>query len=455
MAKKKVHYAWITLAGTCVMMAVGFGMVLDAPGIFWPSVTEYLGTGTGPLSSTMTVQGLCMALGMIIAGRLIPKYNYNVMLTIAAVTISGCFIAMSTFTELWQFYITAPLMGFAVAFTAPLPISIIISNWFEKKNGFASGIAYAFSGIMAAILMPVGDWLINFAGWRMGYVLYGAIAGVLLIPTALFIVRKTPEEKGLKPYGAEEKMKEIQSGLVVPNYGVPFKKVSKMVSFYLILLVALGLTWGGGIHQHFPVHALYIGLTSTDGAMFSTVVMAMQLVFNVPLGMIIDKYGVGRATMIYCLCSATGSLLLAFSTNIYLLYAGCALYGMGVCQTMVATSTLSRAVFGRKDYSKINSFVMMAFAISGSFTHMANGFLSDIYHSYTLPLCITACASLLAMIICNVVLFKEKKLVAFNTKMGGLLVKPEDADKYDWDPEAEKEPKPTRRGRGGRIPDAS
>lgn len=30
--KHRIHYAWVTLGGTCVMMAIGFGMALNSMG---------------------------------------------------------------------------------------------------------------------------------------------------------------------------------------------------------------------------------------------------------------------------------------------------------------------------------------------------------------------------------------------------------------------------------------
>ncbi|MCI8297415.1 MAG: MFS transporter [Lachnospiraceae bacterium] len=72
--KPKIHYAWVTLGATCVMMAIGFGMALNSMGVFFPAVAGYLGTGTGAVASFMTIQGLCMVVGMVFVGRIVPKY---------------------------------------------------------------------------------------------------------------------------------------------------------------------------------------------------------------------------------------------------------------------------------------------------------------------------------------------------------------------------------------------
>lgn len=473
--KHRVHYAWVTLGGTCVMMAIGFGMALNSMGVFFPAVAGYLGTGTGAVASFMTIQGLCMVVGMVFVGRIVPKYDYNHILLAASVVLSGGYLLMSFFTALWQWYLIALPTGIAIAFIAPTPISIIISNWFEKKRGFASGIAFAFSGIAGAILVPTCNWVITNFGWRNGYRYYGIVSALFLIPTALFIIRKSPQEKHCLPYGTEAReggaagagpaaasvcergavsaegpaaasvcergaasaegpaaasagdgwqggTDRGQTGGSVTEYGVTLKEAQHRPSFYLVIFVAAALTWAGGMNSHFPTHSRTLGFGTEIGSFMSSACLVMQLLFNVPLGMIIDRFGVKSAVCLYSSVAAAGSLLLCGATARWALFLASMLYGVGMCQTMVVTSLLTRTIFGRKEYGRIQAVVMTAFGLSGALGYTINGYLLDLTGSYQISFAVTALCDLAAIGACVLALRLEKEQIRANEALEGVLV---------------------------------
>ena len=51
--------------------------------------------------------------------------------------------------------------------------------------------------------LVTNDFIIQ-AGWQQAYRVLGIIAAAISIPVTLFIVRGTPKEKGLLPYGTTE-----------------------------------------------------------------------------------------------------------------------------------------------------------------------------------------------------------------------------------------------------------
>ena len=428
--KRKIHYAWISLVGCCVMQSIGFGLALNSMGVFFPYMAEHFQTGTGRVALFMTIQGLVMTAVIPSVGKIVPKYNYNVILTIAALVMSSSYLLMSRFTALWQWYLLAIPTGAAIAFIAPTPISIVLSNWFEKKRGFAAGIAFAWSGIAGAILVPTCNWIIDTLGWRSGCIYYGIVVLVLLVPTALFVIRKTPEEMGMLPYGAEDggqadksEAKSAQPEHIV-NYGITLKEARRRPSFYLILIISISMTWAGGMNPQFPTHATVIGMGAMVGSIMSSCCLVMQLIFNVPLGMIIDKHGVQRALPIYASVAACGSMLLCFSRKPLMLYGGSMLYGIGMCITIVVSSELPRVIYGRREYGQISAFIMTAFGAAGALGYVVNGALRDITGNYTVSFILAAAADIIAIICCFIVLRLEKDQIAHNKAMEGMIERP-------------------------------
>lgn len=85
-----------------------------------------------------------------------------------------------------------------------IPISIMITNWFDKKQGLAMSLGLSGVGIGGFILSPlITNWLENY-GWRKTYLIFAVIMLAVSLPVSIFIFRKSPEDKGLKAYGANE-----------------------------------------------------------------------------------------------------------------------------------------------------------------------------------------------------------------------------------------------------------
>ena len=66
----------------------------------------------------------------------------------------------------------------------------LIPQWFVKKRGRALSIA-AIGGLVSSAAFPLLNvWLIEAFGWRMSWLVLGAIIIVLFTPLALFLIRK-------------------------------------------------------------------------------------------------------------------------------------------------------------------------------------------------------------------------------------------------------------------------
>ena len=113
------------------------------------------------------------------------------------------------------------------------------------------------------------------------------------------------------------------------------------------------------------------------------------------------------------------------------MYAGCAMYGMGVCQTMVISPQVAREIFGKKDFSRINSIVMMCFALFGAFSHTVYAGIADLQGSYILSLTLAFVFYLIAVVLVNVSCLGGRELMAENKRMEGQLVVEEKMGRTD------------------------
>ncbi len=150
-----------------------------------------------------------------------------------------------------------------------------------------------------------------------------------------------------------------------------------------------------------------------------SICMVMQLIANVPLGILCDKIGVRLSATLYSTIGGPGAFFLATCGHSFLMYVGCAMYGIDICQTLVISPQVAREIWGKKDFSQINSIVMIAFALTGAFSHTIYAGLADIRGSYVLSLTLAGIFYVIAIGMVNISCLGGKILMETNKKMEG------------------------------------
>jgi sugar phosphate permease len=108
----------------------------------------------------------------------------------------------SHFPTVFALYI---LTGFGTG-TANVPVMGLIAHWFKASNrGRAGGLLMAGNGfaiMLSGTLIPLLTASQGATGWRLGWLLLGALVGGIALISAL-LLRNSPEAMGLKPIGSE------------------------------------------------------------------------------------------------------------------------------------------------------------------------------------------------------------------------------------------------------------
>ena len=129
MKQRKHHPAWLILIACCFLQAGGVGALSNSAGILVPAVLGELGFTQGKFILYMTIQGLCMVAALPLAGRLLPKVNIRILVSVGIVVSAAAFASMGSFRAVWQWYIAGGVLGFSSGFVFLLPAPVMIGNW--------------------------------------------------------------------------------------------------------------------------------------------------------------------------------------------------------------------------------------------------------------------------------------------------------------------------------------
>ena len=136
----------------CCLAASSIGLCTNAIGVFYTPVAKSLKVLKGTFAMHATLSTLTTALTSLKMSKIIKKYNYKKILLIGSLLSSISTWMMSYSTSVYLFYILGILRGIGVGIYGMVPITVVITNWFDKKHGLATSLALSFSGLFRGYL---------------------------------------------------------------------------------------------------------------------------------------------------------------------------------------------------------------------------------------------------------------------------------------------------------------
>lgn len=151
----KSYKHWMIVFFMCCLAASSIGLCTNAIGVFYTPVAKSLKVLKGTFAMHATLSTLATALTSLKISKVIKKYFYKEVLLIGVILSSGATWLMSYNTSVYLFYILGILRGIGVGIYGMVPITVVITNWFDKKHGLATSLALSFSGLSGAIFSPL------------------------------------------------------------------------------------------------------------------------------------------------------------------------------------------------------------------------------------------------------------------------------------------------------------
>lgn len=397
MKKGKVFYGWWIVAGSVLMTATLIPPVVALFGKFQLQVTKALDITNSSYTLANTIlQGLGIFLSPFISKKL-AKGNLHLIQTVGVVVFAIAYGCYSFATSIVHFYILSVVLGVTYLTSTVIPISQMITNWFQKKRGLAMSIAMTGIGLGGAVLSPIVTWILEKYDWKMGYRFLALLMVVIALPISAFIMRKKPEDKGLKPYGADE---ESTAAAKAEDTGVNISvKSSYLKPFFILLLLGMlanGIVNSGGLGQlpaaieraHNPqIQATIISLYSFVG-----------IFGKILLGWINDKFGVIVSSIFGCGFFAITFFLMLFSGNATILYPMAVCFGFGMPTGNVSPPLVVSAVFGSEKYGEAYGVTNAVMQCGMSIGSLLVAFIYDKMESYQLAWILLIILSLVTLV---------------------------------------------------------
>lgn len=398
-------YGWLIVAVVFVSMGIGVN-ARTAFSLLFPPILDEFKWDRAVTAGAFSFGFLVSAVMSPILGRIMDRVGPRVVMELGVVLMATGLLLAPFTSEPWHLYATlGVLVGGGSVCLGYSGQSLFLPNWFVRRRGLATGIAFAGVGVGSITMLPTVQILIDSAGWRTACWSMGLLVLVVLAPINL-LLRKRPEDIGLRPDGdaaPSTSSAAPQSNIVDAAWAATDWTLWRALLTRRFWWIALGYfcalyAWYA-VQVHQTKYLIELGFTPTVAAWALGLVSLAGVPGQIVLGHISDRIGREWVWTVACLGFAVCYLaLLALQVlpNDIVLYVMIIAQGaLGYGLTSVFAAIVAE-IFQGRHYGTIFGTLMLAAIGGGALGPWATGYLFDTYGSYTLAFWIGVGVSLVA-----------------------------------------------------------
>ena len=358
---QRTHRAWAVCLGCTLMLFVSGGLSVNTFSVTQPYILVYGGFTNTQTSMITTLRALSY-LGCMFAAPLFFRVLGYRLGTAVAVAFSGVsFAVFACARTLAGFYLGGVLAGVGYGFGSMIPATILMNRWFHRKKGLAIGLCSASTGLAMIVFSPILTAICETRSLKVCFFVEAAFSFVCAALVFL-LIRDTPEQLSLAPYGAEDGPAPEQSSAAA-DAAPPALTRRRLLPLWL----AAGLL--GAVASPGPSHLMILYTTAGIGAHQAALAVS---VFGVALmigkcvyGTACDRFGGYRMGWLFgaILCAGLALCGMADARSMPLMFSAVVLYGIGVSLTTVGLAIWAADFGGEARVARLVRQFQLSYAI--------------------------------------------------------------------------------------------
>jgi OFA family oxalate/formate antiporter-like MFS transporter len=404
----RFFYGWVVVAAAFCVALVAYGIQYSF-GIFIDPLKDDFGWSGALVGGAASLFMFSRGALAILTGRITDRHGPRIIVAIGGLFLGLGLILTSQSSTAWQLYLFYGLMGGFGLSVAYAPLMATVSRWFVSKRGLAIGIVAAGIGAGTAVMSPLAAHLVATHGWRLSYIIIGLLALIIIIPGA-FLLRRSPEEKGLLPLGKAEatagdeensNIAKREDSLTSESAGFSLKEAARTRAFWLLL--AIIIFWSTCLQMTmiyiYPHANTVLGIPWEVAASFMIVIGISSIIGRLVMGAVSDRLG-GKRTLVICLVlQALAMFWLLGATDIWMLYLFATVFGFAYGGCVPLLPVIAGEIFGLKSIGEIIGVQMLGVAIGGAIGPLLGGYVFDVTQSYNFAFMGSGISTIIALIL--------------------------------------------------------
>ena len=406
---KKHHYAWTICAAGTLLIFITMGAVSNAFSIYMPYIRDEFGLTNAQTSTLVTMRLVVAFVYMLLIGKYYDLFNIRVGGSLAAAFGGLTFLIYSFASDFTLFAVGAGVSGLAYGFGSMVPVSILMTRWFDDHKALAISICSAGSGLGSIILPPVVTGLLSTLSMPTMFRIEAAF--ILLCAAVIYLaIRNYPHDMGLTRLGENrERLKQAAQENAAPRaMKAPITKAVLILSCAGSFL--MGAQGNPGI-MHIPVLYTSEGFTAVFAATLMSIIGAALTVGKIVFGEVTDKIGGFRSSIIFFILLVLGNGLccLAGTGNAVLGLTAVAVLGVGYSVSTIGPSIWAGDLSSEMEFPKTMRTFQIFYSLGALITASVPGILADRFSGSYVPAYVMFTAMALIASLLIVAAYVKKK----------------------------------------------
>jgi len=364
-------------------------------------------SGRGPVSLSPSIGVISGGIIGLYIGKLLINHSPKKFMLWGNVISGVCLLLIGLTHELWQVYVLYFFNGVTMAGAGALTMFTLLSKWFSKKFGTATGIVMAGGAIGSLIMTPIVGIIVENVGWRATYFFAGGAIFAISIPLILFIVKDSPDRIGLNIDGDRDdaNSNEINKNKTSDDFSLKENKPDLSVYLKRPALWAIGLGFAfiaigdAAVTAHQVSFITDMKIRETVAASALGFTLGISAISRLGSGWLADWISSRYIMIIFLAIEITGMFLLMHADTIADIWLFVVVYGLGVGASTTLLPLVLRDIFGSTAFSVLfavlDVFYKAGFTLGVPFA----GFVFDATGSYRLVFTIVIVLYILAAVI--------------------------------------------------------
>ena len=375
---------------------------------FIPVISKDLQISSTSITTAYMIATLFAAFLLPQIGKLVDKFGPRIVLIYTVILLGiGCLI----FGAASNFLMLAVAFGFLRFFgqgTLMLGSANIITQWFDKKRGFALGLMGLGFALSMGIHPPISDFLITNYGWRSAWIIIGLSTWIFMLPPLIFLAIDKPEDVNEKPDGIQKKIVNKNTKI----FGLSLNQALKEKSFYILSFSFFSISTLVTALHFFQVTILnqYFNLPSREAAALFIPTMITMIIFIPLAGKILDKFETHNVIGIALLVTTASLISISFSSNITFAIIYSIIFGINNAFNLSLFGYIWPRYFGRLHVGSIQGTGQMVLVVGASIGAMPFALAMDFGYDLLLTIRLAALYPFLSAFLCFFFLRESQKL---------------------------------------------
>jgi MFS family permease len=343
----------------------------------------------------------------ILGGWIADRYNPKVVFMAMGFLSFAGLVLTSQATTLWHLFVSYGI--FLAAGIGPIyPIaSSITTRWFVRSRGLAIAIISSGVGLGSVVIVPVVAYFIADSGWRLSYLVFGAIVFVIMTPLALFI-KKAPVTKQ-SPVTTQTATSSYTSNTREQESGdLSAIQIIKQKNFVLLIFIwffhAFCMFM---VMTHITPAAIDLHIDPLQAASIISISGFANVPARILMGVVSDRFGIKRASFICAALMVVAMIWLTQSTSLLMFYIFAIAFGAASGGLTPPTSAIVGDTFGVRHIGLLFGILGIGWVCGAALGPALAGYIFDVTGKYFLAFVFGVIAALLMTVL--VLFFKISK----------------------------------------------